>query len=110
MRYEHIFRPLRVGPLTVKNRIEVSPAEPFLCTRDGLVTDEFVAFTSAFAKGGAGIVTVGDSPVTQSYADENRYVVNLADPYVVHGLVKLTDAVHRYNALASIELNLRTHV
>ncbi len=61
MRYEHIFRPLRVGPLTVKNRIEVSPAEPFLCTRDGLVTDEFVAFTSAFAKGGAGIVTVGDS-------------------------------------------------
>ena len=46
--------------------------------------------------GGAGIVTVGDSPVTQAYADENRYVVNLADPFVVHGLVKLTDAIHRY--------------
>lgn len=110
MTYEHIFQPLRIGPLTVKNRIEVSPAEPFLCTKDGLVTDEFIAFTSAFARGGAGIVTVGDSPVTQEYANENHYVVNLADPFVVHGLVKLTDAIHRYGAIASIELNLRTHV
>jgi 2,4-dienoyl-CoA reductase-like NADH-dependent reductase (Old Yellow Enzyme family)/thioredoxin reductase len=109
MTYEHIFKPLKIGPLTAKNRIEVSPAEPFLCTKDGLVTDEFIAFTAAFAKGGAAIVTVGDSPVTQEYANENHYVVNLADPFVVHGLVKLTDAIHRYGSIASIELNLRMH-
>lgn len=109
MTYEHIFKPLKIGPLTVKNRIEVSPAEPFLCTNDGLVTDEFIAFTSSMARGGAGIVTVGDSPVTQAYAHENRYVVNLADPFVIHGLAKLTDAIHRYGAIASIELNLRLH-
>jgi 2,4-dienoyl-CoA reductase-like NADH-dependent reductase (Old Yellow Enzyme family)/thioredoxin reductase len=110
MKYEAIFQPIRIGQLTSKNRIEVSPAEPFLCTRDGLVTDAFVAFTQSFAKGGAGIVTVGDSPVTQEYADNNHYVVNLADPFVVHGLVSLSDAIHRYGAIASIELNLRTHV
>jgi 2,4-dienoyl-CoA reductase-like NADH-dependent reductase (Old Yellow Enzyme family) len=104
-----IFQAVKDGPLTVKNRSS-PPAEPCLCTRDGLVTDEFIAFTAAFAKGGAGIVTVGDSPVTQEYANENHYVVNLADPFVVHGLFKLTDAIHRYGAVASIELNLRTHV
>ncbi len=109
MTYEHIFKPLKIGPLTAKNRIEVSPAEPFLCTKDGLVTDEFISFTSAFARGGAAIVTVGDSPVTQAYAEENHYVVNLADPFVIHGLVKLTDALHRYGVIASIELNLRMH-
>ena len=102
-----IFQPLQVGPLRARNRIEVSPAEPFLCTKEGLVTDEFVDFTAQFAKYGAGIVTVGDSPVTQAYADENHYVVNLADNMVVHGLTKLTDAVHRWGAIASIELNLR---
>lgn len=110
MNYEHLFRPIKIRGFTSKNRIEVSPAEPFLCTKDGLVTDEFVAFTASLARGGAGIVTVGDSPVTQEYADNNRYVVNLADPYIVHGLVKVSDAIHRYGALASIELNLRTHV
>lgn len=102
-----IFQPLQVGPLRVRNRIEVSPAEPFLCTRDGLVTDEFVEFTAQFARYGAGIVTVGDSPVTQAYADQNHYVVNLADPMVVHGLTKVADAIHRWGAVASIELNLR---
>lgn len=109
MTFEHIFKPLKIGPLTAKNRIEVSPAEPFLCTKDGHVTDEFIAFTSAFAKGGAAIVTVGDSPVTQEYANENHFVVNLSDPFIIHGLTKLTDAIHRYGAIASIELNLRTH-
>lgn len=109
MTYEHLFQPLKIGPLTVKNRIEVSPAEPFLCTKDGLVTDEFVAFTAAFARGGAGIVTVGDSPVTQDYANENHYVVNLADPFVIHGLFKVAEEIHRYGAVASIELNHRMH-
>ena len=102
-----IFQSMQVGPLRVRNRIEVSPAEPFLCTKDGLATDEFAAFTAQFARFGAGIVTVGDSPVTQAYADRNRFVVNLADPMVVHGLVKVTDAIHRWGAVASIELNLR---
>ena len=105
--FEHVFRPLAIGPITAKNRIEVSPAEPFLCTKEGLVTNEFVDFTAAMARGGAAIVTVGDSPVTQAYADENHYVVNLADPFVVHGLTQVTEAVHAFDALASIELNLR---
>ena len=70
--FTHVFKSIKIGPLTAKNRIEVSPAEPFLCTRDGLVTDEFVAFTAAMAKGGAGIVTVGDSPINQAYADTNH--------------------------------------
>ncbi len=108
--YSSIFQPIKIGPHTSKNRIEVSPAEPFLCTKEGLVTEEFVRFTESFARGGAGIVTVGDSPINQEYANENHFVVNLADPFVVHGLTKVTDAIHRYGALASIELNLRNHV
>ncbi len=102
-----VFQPIQVGPLKCRNRIEVSPAEPMLCSRDGLVTSEFVDYTAQFARLGAGIVTVGDSAVTQAYAETNHYAVNLADPFVVHGLVRVTDAVHRWGAIASIELNLR---
>ncbi|MBR6950962.1 MAG: FAD-dependent oxidoreductase [Oscillospiraceae bacterium] len=93
-----------------KNRIEVSPAEPFLCTKDGAITPEFIAYTEAFARGGAGIVYVGDSPINQEYADENHYTVNLSDPFITHGLFSVADAIHRYGALAGIELNLRNHV
>lgn len=105
--FSAIFQPIQVGPLRVRNRIEVSPAEPFLCTKDGLATDEFADYTAQYARYGAGIVTVGDSAVTQAYAEQNRFAINLADPMVVHGLTKVTDAVHRWGAVASIELNLR---
>ena len=108
--YSRMFEPIRIGPFTAKNRIEVSPAEPFLCTKEGAITEEFVAYTEAFARGGAGIVYVGDSPINQAYADENHYTVNLADPFITHGLFRVADAIHRYGALAGIELNLRNHV
>jgi len=102
-----VFQPIQVGPLRIRNRIEVSPAEPMLCSRDGLATPEFVDYTAQFAKFGAGIVTVGDSSVTQAYAETNHYAINLSDPFVVHGLVNVTDAIHRWGAVASIELNMR---
>ena len=108
--YEHVFQPLKIGKLIAKNRIEVSPAEPMLASKEGYVTDHFIRYTAAMAKGGAAIVTIGDSPVNEEYASHARFVINLADKYVVHGLVHLVDAIHRYGALASIELNLRDEV
>lgn len=107
MEYNSIFRPLAIGPVTAKNRIEVSPAEPMLASVDGFVTPEFLTYTQNFAKGGAAIVTVGDSPVTKEYAAENKFVIDLTTNMVVNGLFALTDSIHRYGALASIELNLR---
>ncbi len=108
MQYEHILKPIKIGPLTVRNRIEAAPHEPKLASWDGLVTNEFITYTSNMAKGGAGIVTVGDSAVTQEYADHSPFALNLAHRYAAHGLFKLTDAIHRYGALASIELNYRS--
>jgi len=102
-----VFQPIQVGPFRVRNRLEVSPAEPMLCTKEGLVTSEFVAYMEQFAKAGIGIVTVGDSSVTQAYAETNHYALNLSDRFVVQGLVRVSEAIHRWNAIASIELNLR---
>lgn len=105
--FPHVFRPLKVGPLTIKNRLEVSPAENHMASKDGWVTREFAAFTGTLASSGAGIVTIGDSPVTQTYFDTCPYTINLSDPLVVNGLVWAVEAIHRHDAVASIELNLR---
>ncbi|MCQ2405766.1 MAG: NAD(P)/FAD-dependent oxidoreductase [Oscillospiraceae bacterium] len=102
-----LMQPLKIGRLTARNRIEMSPAQPFLCTTEGLITEEFIAYNAEFAKGGAAIVTIGDSPVTAEYAEEAHNVVNLSTDRVVNGLIRFSDEMHRYGALASIELNLR---
>lgn len=58
MNLSYLTRPLRVGALTMKNRI-LMPAMHTLYTENGLPTDRFNAFYWRRAEGGAGLVVVG---------------------------------------------------
>jgi len=48
---EHVFRPLRIGRVTSRNRIESSPAIPFLASPDYFVTSELIEWHRAQARG-----------------------------------------------------------
>lgn len=102
--YIHIFKPLKVGHLTVKNRIEVAPAMPFLATSDCDAGAELVEWEKALARGGAGIVTIGDSPIIDSIARSVGHILNLGSDKSICALNKLAEAIQRYGAKASIEL------
>jgi 2,4-dienoyl-CoA reductase-like NADH-dependent reductase (Old Yellow Enzyme family)/thioredoxin reductase len=105
--YEHVFRPLRIGRVTSRNRIETAPGIPFLATPDYFVTRELIEWHRAFAKSGAGIVTVGDSQVDLEDAKRHgrAHTICLGDDRVVAGLSALAEAIQLHGALASIELN-----
>lgn len=111
MTYEHVFKPLKIGKLTVKNRIESSPAVPFLASSDYLVTRELVEWARAIARGGAAVVTMGDSSVTSEDARtfNHPFGIDLGTDKIMNGLATLAETVHRYGAKASIEFNLRDH-
>jgi 2,4-dienoyl-CoA reductase-like NADH-dependent reductase (Old Yellow Enzyme family)/thioredoxin reductase len=102
--YKHIFTPLKIGRMTVKNRIETAPAMPFLATIDGDVSRELIEWERAFARGGAGIVTVGDSPISSEIATGVGHIINLGIDKTVGSLNRLAEAIQRYGAKASIEL------
>ena len=76
-------------------------------TPDGFVTNDMVEFYRSFARGGAGIVTVGDSSVDYDYARGHPGELNLGDNRVIGGLSTLVEAIQRYGAKASIQLNHR---
>ena len=76
-KYQHIFTPFKIGRMTVKNRIEVAPAMPMLASIDGDVTPELIEWERALARGGAGIVTIGDTPVSNELAVNIGHVLNL---------------------------------
>ncbi len=103
--FEHIFSPFTFGNVTVKNRIELAPACYMLTTHDGFVTREMVAYYQNFARGGAGIVTIGESPIDFEYAKGHEFQLNLGDDRVINGLSRIAEAVHRYGAKLSIELH-----
>ena len=61
-KYHHIFKPLKIGTMTVKNRIEMAPVGPLLAS-EGLVSPELIEWGRTLASGGVAIVTLGDSAV-----------------------------------------------
>jgi 2,4-dienoyl-CoA reductase-like NADH-dependent reductase (Old Yellow Enzyme family)/NADPH-dependent 2,4-dienoyl-CoA reductase/sulfur reductase-like enzyme len=104
-KYQNLFSPFRFGNVTVKNRIEFPPAIPCLASPDGFVTRELIEFFQSLARGGVGIVTIGDTAIDFDYARDHRAQLNLGDDNVINGLSTLADAVQRYGAKISIELN-----
>jgi 2,4-dienoyl-CoA reductase-like NADH-dependent reductase (Old Yellow Enzyme family)/thioredoxin reductase len=102
---KHVLSPFRFGNVTVKNRIELAPACYMLTTPDGYATREMIAYYQNLARGGAGIITIGESPIDFEYAKGHEFQLNLGDDKVINGLSRLVEAVHRYGAKLSIELH-----
>ena len=97
-----IFKPIQIGNVVVKNRIEVSPAGAFLCWRDGGDNLEFLAYTKSLAKSGARIVTLGVSSVDKQ--SSGVPITNVGNSLYISDLADIAEVIHRYGALANIKL------
>ena len=104
-KYQYVFSPLTFGNVTIKNRIEFPPVVPILASADGYVTPELIEFEKSLARGGPGIVTIGDSAIDFEYARDHEGQLNLGTDHVIPGLRSLVEVIHRYGAKASIEVN-----
>ena len=102
--FDALRRPLSFGRLTAKNRIEAAPTLVCLANVDGSATTELVDYYRAKARGGAAIVTVGESAVDSDYGITHAGQLFLDHDNKIPGLSRIADAIHRYGALASIEL------
>lgn len=108
--YQHIFTPLTIRGITLKNRIEIAPISVFDLdtTPERHPSERDMQFFRMRAMGGAAVVTLGDCIVDPSGEDSGK----LASPKIMAGhednlpfLTRIADEIHRYGAVASIELN-----
>ena len=100
---QHIFQPIQIGPVPVKNRIEIAPAAPFLAGHDASVSRELHDYTVGLAKSGAGIVTIGVTSVDPRPPIGAR-ILSAGSPLFVSDLNDIAEGIRRYGAAASIEL------
>ncbi len=92
------FTPLRIGPLTLRNRF-IKSATNEGSARGGVPSKRLVSFHEAIAAGGVAMTTVAYcavAPDGRTFTDQ----ITLDDASVRH-LRVLTDAVHRHDAAAS---------
>jgi 2,4-dienoyl-CoA reductase (NADPH2) len=105
-KYPHLFKPIKIGKLTIPNRIKYAATEDNLNDRDGFVTDMDVAYIRERAKGVVG----GICTMQGVYMDEKRqgqgYVGQAAawDDKYIPGLKRLADAIHEEGAIAACQL------
>ena len=103
--YPNIFRPLKVGNMTLRNRIQVSPlVSGHAETYSGLCTDGLVAFVEAQANTGAGLITIGSTPVDYDRARDYFGSVKNIDDSDVADLQLLSEAAHSRGAKISMEM------
>jgi 2,4-dienoyl-CoA reductase-like NADH-dependent reductase (Old Yellow Enzyme family) len=54
--YEKLFSPGKIGNVTVKNRLAMSPMGTGIANLDGTPTEDMIAFYEARAIGGVGLI------------------------------------------------------
>ena len=102
--YRDVFQPLKVGPLTLKNRIQFPPMVCCHSNSAGEVTQEYVNFIEMQARTGAALVTIGATPVDNAAGQDFRGELNIADEAMRPGLARIAEAAHDYGACLSVEM------
>jgi 2,4-dienoyl-CoA reductase-like NADH-dependent reductase (Old Yellow Enzyme family)/NADPH-dependent 2,4-dienoyl-CoA reductase/sulfur reductase-like enzyme len=102
--FPHVFQPIKLGPVTLKNRIHYTPMVCNLVTTTGEVTAEFVEFLGSQARTGAALITIGATPVNEVNAIDYEGEIYISSDDRIGGLSRLVEEVHRYGAKLSVEL------
>ncbi len=103
--YTHVFSPLKIGPVTLKNRLGFAPMVCNQCTIDGTVTDAMVEFVTMQARCGVGYVTIGDTQVDDDLGGAFMATMNIARHTSIPGMIRLAEAARYNGAVLSVELN-----
>lgn len=96
--FKHLLEPITINAMTLPNRM-IMPALT-VNTAMGEINDATVAYYERRARGGAGLVTVGISPVVPGMV----MGLDISDDRFIDGHKRVVDAVHQYETKISIQL------
>lgn len=102
-RFPHLFSPLRLGPVVVRNRAVFSAHLTNYAER-GLPSEQHAAYYAARAAGGAGLV-ITEEHSTHPTDWPYEKLIHGFDPAVLPGYRRIADAVHAHGVPVFAQLN-----
>lgn len=103
--YPHLFEPLRIGNLRLKNRIVGAPTSPAMIDENGHMTPAMIAYLEEKARGGVAVVTYGESITHSATGKSHNKQLQLDSDGVKQGLAECARAIHNAGAYANIQLS-----
>ncbi|MDJ0804751.1 MAG: NADH:flavin oxidoreductase, partial [Desulfobacterales bacterium] len=102
--YPHVFAPLAIGSMRVKNRLLMSAMSiNFGVDENGFVTDHLTAYFEARARGGVGAMLVGGGAVHPT-GIELPDLPKLWDDACIPSLARMVDAMRPYDVRFGVQL------
>ena len=103
MKFKHMFTPVFIGPVAVKNRFVVPPMGNNFANSDGTLSERSLAYYEARAKGGFGLITV-EATVIERTAKGGPKKPCLYEDHVIESFKRVAEAVHKAGARISVQL------
>ncbi len=103
MKFDNMFSPIQIGPMTVKNRFVVPPMGNNFANTDGTLSDQSVAYYENRAKGEFGLITI-EASVVHDNAKGGPRKPCLYDDNSIESFRKVIDACHKHGAKVSVQL------
>ncbi len=102
MEFKYLFSPLKLGSVTVPNRV-VFPGHMTMFSRDGLPTDRLAHYYAERARGGAGLIVTEISavhPTTHKYPE----IVLSYDERCIPGYTRMGGLIHEHGSKVVVQL------
>lgn len=103
MKFKAMFEPIKIGPMTVKNRFVVPPMGNNFANTDGTMSEQSAAYYRERAKGGFGLITI-EATVVHKGAKGGPRKPCLYDDSTIESFRKVVDACHEEGAKVSVQL------
>lgn len=100
--FEHLFKPGKIGPIELKNRLIMAPVVTNFASMGGEVTQQLIDYYVERTRGGVGLQILEGV-----YVNEERAVarVSIANDQMVPGLNQLVEAVHECGGVIFVQFN-----
>ena len=105
MAYEMLLSPMKIGNLTVKNRVAMTAMAVEAAELDGKAGDRYVKYMEARAKGGVGLLITEIARVNEFTAIAMPEQLSMGRDEVIEPFKKVVDAVHAYDSKIFVQIH-----
>lgn len=97
MALPHLFAPISIGSMQLRNRLVMSPMETCYASNEGLPSAQYAAYIEARARGGVGLITLGACTVDADHREVPNSI-HFASDDVIDSHARMTESVHAQGA------------
>ena len=102
--FSHLFSEGIIGNMRTRNRIVMTAMGNHLANSDGSVSERDIAFYSARARGGVGLIITECAIVDGLRGKGNNNQISVADDKLLPGLNRLAQEIHKYDCKICVQI------